>query len=85
MAEGVCTAKELNSILERLKAHADSYTTKLMALRREYISCGRRGRDVEDAKDAMRQSARRIDTLGKLAAYGIRSMVLSCSCDSLNS
>lgn len=71
----MCAAEELQGILEGLKAHADSYTATLLELRRDYLSCGRRGRDVEDAKDAMRQSARRIDSLGKLAAYGIRSMV----------
>lgn len=76
--EGACTAQELQSILGGLKAHADKYTTELLALRHDYLSCGRRGRDVEDAKEGMRQRARRIDTLGDLAAYGIRRMVLCC-------
>jgi hypothetical protein len=75
---GVCTLDGLKNILERLKAHADSYTATLLALRKEYLSCGRRGRDVEDAKAVMWQQSRRADTMGKLAAYGVRSMVLHC-------
>jgi hypothetical protein len=70
-----CTHAHLELALARLKVHADAYTSELLALRRDFLACGRRGCDVAEAVEGMRQRARRADTLGDLAQYGLRRMV----------
>lgn len=73
--EAGCTPEALQAVLQELKAHADRYVATLLLLRDDYLPMGRRGKDVEDAKDGFRIRAKRYDTQGELRAYGLRSMV----------
>nr|CAG9553000.1 UM005_0337.1 [Ulva compressa] len=69
-----CTPAALEAVLQELKAHSDQYVAELLALRADLLPMGRRGKDVEDAKDGLRIRAKRYDTQGELRAYGLRSM-----------
>lgn len=79
-----CTPEALQAVLRELNAHSDRYVAELLALRGDYLPMGRRGKDVEDAKDGLRIRAKRYDTQGELRAYGLRSMACPPSCASVS-